>query len=151
MLFVLSALASKPRLAAFPGPAHLAPSIHFSPDYLSQVVNNWHDVAGAFTHRGVHHIWMGVGWNHAVSEDLVQWSSAPHGPKAIHETYAGMDSDAEPCSGFVTLDSDGTGAVCAGFRQCSSTKGVAGGKAWDVPLGECACFSSSHSSLRSLV
>lgn len=34
---------------------------------------------------------------------------------------------------FVTLD-DRTGAICAGCRQSSSTKGVAGSNAWDGPL-----------------
>ena len=44
------------------------------------------------------------------------------------------------CSGFITKDpldlSHGQtkGRVCAGFRQCGSRKGVAGGAAWDVPL-----------------
>ena len=43
-----------------------------------------------------------------------------------------MESDITPCSGFVTVDDNGT--PCAGFRQCGSTKGVPGGAGWDVPL-----------------
>ena len=43
-----------------------------------------------------------------------------------------MDSTSDPCSGFVTKDDNGV--VCAGFRQCGSKKGVAGGANWDVPL-----------------
>ena len=56
------------------------------------------------------------------------------GPVALHETYKGMESYSVPCSGFVTIDKDGDGAVCAGFRQCGSKKGVAGMAPWDVPL-----------------
>lgn len=118
----------------YPGPQHAIPTIHFIPTYVSDR-GGWHDVAGAFTHKGVHHIWQGTGWNHAVSHDLVKWSTAPHGPKAVHETYKGMDSETDPCSGFVTLDKDGDGSVCAGFRQCGSKKGVDGfPHPWDVPL-----------------
>lgn len=75
---------------------------------------------------------MGTGWNHHLSDDLVHWRMGVHGPPALHETYAGMDSKSDPCSGFVTKDD--AGRVCAGFRQCGSDKGVAGGAAWDVPL-----------------
>ena len=50
----------------------------------------------------------------------------------IVESHAGFQSDSSPCSGFVTVDDDGV--PCAGFRQCVSTKGVAGGQTWDVPL-----------------
>ena len=58
-----------------------------------------------------------------------------HGPAAIHETYAGMDSTGDPCSGFLTKDPLDDGRVCAGFRQCGSNKGVAGSAhGWDVPL-----------------
>ena len=94
----------------YPGPQHAIPTIHFIPTYVSDR-GGWHDVAGAFTHKGVHHIWQGTGWNHAVSHDLVKWSTAPHGPKAVHETYKGMDSETDPCSGFVTLDKDGDGSI----------------------------------------
>ena len=76
----------------------------------------------------------GTGWNHAYSDDLVNWSTGPHGPAAVHETYAGMDSKSDPCSGFITKDPNDDGRVCAGFRQCGSNKGVEGGKPWDVPL-----------------
>lgn len=118
-------------IVAYPGPAHLHPTIHFAPDYVAQD-NGWHDIAGALTHKGVHHIYQGTGWNHAFSTDLVHWQTGPHGPKPIHETYKGMDSFTDPCSGFLTKDLDGT--VCAGFRQCGSNKGVEGLNSWDVPL-----------------
>lgn len=116
----------------YPGPLHLTPTLHFSPACVSSTLG-WHDVAGAITHHGVHHIFQGVGWNHAFSRDLVNWHTGAHGPLAIKETYKGMASEDEPCSGFLTKDDDGT--VCAGFRQCSSTRGVAGSvHPWDVPL-----------------
>ena len=118
---------------SYPGDAHLHPTLHFTPSYISDR-GGWHDIAGAITHKGVHHIFQGQGWNHATSTDLVRWKTAPHGPAAIHETYAGMDSYQDPCSGYVTKDADGT--VCAGFRQCGSRRGVnkPGAKPWDVPL-----------------
>jgi len=62
----------------------------------------------------------------------VHWQMGPHGPAAIHETYAGMDSLSDPCSGFITKDDNGN--ICAGFRQCGSHKGVDGMAPWDVPL-----------------
>ena len=128
------ALLLAPARAVFPGDPHLAPLIHFAPDVVS-TVGGWHDIAGAITHHGVHHIYQGTGWNHARSRDLVTWSVAPHGPAAIHETYAGMDSDTDPCSGFITKDPADGSRVCAGFRQCGSTNGVAGlPHPWDVPL-----------------
>ena len=125
---------------AFPGPSNLAPAFHFAPDHVS-AHGGWHDIAGAVTHRGTHHIFMGEGWNHHVSDDLVHWRMGVHGPPALHETYAGMDSNSDPCSGFVTKDDDGS--VCAGFRQCGSKKGVAGGADWDVPL-ELRCAKDSN-------
>ena len=70
----------------------------------------------------------------------MHWQTGAHGPAAIHETYAGMDSTGDPCSGFVTKDpldksmGQSKGRVCAGFRQCGSRKGVEGGASWDVPL-----------------
>jgi len=118
---------------AFPGAPHLAPKIHFAPSVVSER-GGWHDIAGAITHNGVHHIYQGTGWNHAYSEDLVHWQSGAHGPAAIHETYAGMDSTSDPCSGFITKDPNDNNRVCAGFRQCGSRKGVQGGAPWDVPL-----------------
>ena len=60
---------------------------------------------------------------------------------AIEETHAGMESHNSPCSGFVTVDDDGI--PCAGFRQCSSSKGVAGGQPWDVPL-ELRCANNTN-------
>lgn len=53
-----------------PSPAYLTPKIHF----VKAVYNNggWHDIAGAITHNGVHHIYQGPGWNHAMSTDLVR-------------------------------------------------------------------------------
>lgn len=116
---------------SFPGAVLLHPKIHFTPPYVS-MNGGWHDIAGAITHNGVHHIYQGTGWNHANSTDLVHWQTGPHGPGTIHETYAGMDSTSTPCSGYITKDDDGI--VCAGFRQCGSSKGVDGGAPWDVPL-----------------
>ena len=128
LLVLTSALAP-----AFPGPEYLRPTIHFTRDEVSEFAA-WHDIAGAFTHRGVHHIYQGEGWNHAFSTDLVNWRAGPHGPRKEHETYAGMDSFSDPCSGFVTKDDEGV--VCAGFRQCGSSKGVnkTNYHDWDVPL-----------------
>ena len=118
----------------FPGPELLHPKIHFTPPYVSER-GGWHDIAGAITHNGLHHIYQGTGWNHAFSGDLVHWQMGVHGPAAIHETYAGMDSTSDPCSGFITKDPLDGGRVCAGFRQCGSNKGVAGSAhGWDVPL-----------------
>ena len=115
-------------------PANLDPiAIHYSSATTGDRTG-WHDIAGAITHKGVHHVFQGTGWNHASSPDLVRWSAAPHGPSAIEETYAGMDSRSDPCSGFLTKDPLDGDRVCAGFRQCGSSEGVAGGQAWDVPL-----------------
>ena len=36
----------------------------------------------------------------------------------------GMESNSEPCAGFVAVDEKGT--VCAGFRQCGSNHGTTG-------------------------
>jgi hypothetical protein len=130
----------------FPGPAFLRPKVHFAPPIVA-THGSWHDIAGAFTHKGRHHIFQGPGWNHAVSADLVRWSVAPHGPNAVHETYKGMDSTSDPCSGFLVQDKYGDGSVCAGFRQCGSSKGVNGSSAdvhpWDVPL-ELRCASDDN-------
>ena len=104
---------------AYPGDSHLAPLIHFAPDVVS-TISGWHDIAGAITHNGVHHIYQGTGWNHAQSRDLVTWTVAPHGPAAIHETYAGMDSYTDPFSGFITKDPDDGGC---GPAPESSTPG----------------------------
>lgn len=52
--------------------------------------------------------------------------------KAIAESYGGFTSNTSPCSGFVTVDDDGT--PCAGFRQCGSITGLKGHNKWDVPL-----------------
>ena len=125
--------AQPPPPISYPGDAHLHPTIHFAPDVVANQ-GGWHDIAGAFTSNGIHHIFQGTGWNHAQSTDLVSWKVAPHGPDKIHETYKGMSSYSDPCSGFVVRD-DATGDICAGFRQCGSDKGVSGmPHAWDVPL-----------------
>lgn len=133
MLLVLAGLVVLvvPAVESVPGPLHVKPKIHFAPRPIRDG-GGWHDIAGALTHNGLHHIYQGTGWNHAYSSDLVHWTEGEHGPKAIHETHAGMDSNSDPCSGFLTKDPNGT--VCAGFRQCGSTKGVAGGHPWDVPM-----------------
>ena len=112
-------------------PDFLVPRVHFAPRAVSER-GSWHDIAGALTHKGVHHVYQGEGWNHALSRDLVRWSAGPKGPDRLRETYAGMDSYDNPCSGYLAVDDDG--AVCAGFRQCTSRRGVAGGLSWDVPL-----------------
>ena len=110
------------------------PTLHFAPPVVYRS-GGWHDIAGAITHKGVHHIYQGQGWNHASSVDLVHCQTGPHGPKNIVETYKGMLSDDTPCSGFITKDPADGSRVCAGFRQCGSTKGVAGlPHPWDVPL-----------------
>ena len=132
-------------LFAYPGDSYLHPTIHFAPTYVSDQ-GGWHDVAGAITHGKIHHVFQGTGWNHATSNDLVHWKTAPHGPIAIHETYDGMDSLSTPCSGFVTKDDEGF--ICAGFRQCGSKKGVAGSADWDVPL-ELRCATDQSANLSS--
>ena len=102
-------------------------------------MSGWHDMAGALSYRGTHHVWQGCplapgggGWHHSASEDLVHWEDRGVDIKAMNETHAGMVSDSVPCSGFVTVDD--TGVPCAGFRQQTATHGVDGGKPWDVPL-----------------
>lgn len=146
LLFVLGTV------QGYPGEQYLHPTIHFAPTYVSDK-GGWHDVAGCITHDKVHHVFQGTGWNHAMSDDLVHWKIGPHGPEAIEETYAGMESNSDPCSGFVTKDDEGF--ICAGFRQCGSKKGVAGHADWDVPLelrcamdqsGNLSSFSSDPSS-----
>ena len=112
----------------YPGNKWQHPKIHQSPDclHLSLHLSGWHDVAGALTipEAGAlgHHVFQGcptsLGWSHSFSRDLVHWSDRGRGVHTLHESYKGMDSDAEPCSGFVTIDDNGT--VCAGFRQCYS-------------------------------
>jgi len=112
--------------------------LHHSPACLK--LGGWHDIAGALTHKGVHHVWQGCpakgAWSHAASTDLVHWEDRGLGPSAIQETYAGMQSNSCPCSGFVTLNDEGV--PCAGFRQCSSTHGTTAlnpqANKWDVPL-----------------
>ena len=49
-----------------PPPPHLTPTIHFAPPSVYPG-GSWHDIAGAITHNGVHHIYQGTGWNHAMS------------------------------------------------------------------------------------
>jgi len=136
MKFVIIALCSLSAVfvAAYPGEDFRHPTIHFS---HSAVANNggaaWHDIAGAFTHNGIHHVFMGQGWNHGTSTDLVHWQEAPHGPNAIVEDYHGMSSNTDPCSGYVVRDDDGI--VCAGFRQCGSESGINElPNDWDVPM-----------------
>jgi hypothetical protein len=66
--------------------------------------------------RAAHRLMAGT-----TSKDLVHWEDFGLGPTAIHETYAGMDSNSSPCYGFATIED---GQVCAGFRQCESSRGV---------------------------
>ena len=51
---VATTLSSQPA-SAFPGPAMLKPGIHFVPTYVSDA-GGWHDVAGAITEGGRHHV-----------------------------------------------------------------------------------------------
>lgn len=119
---------------SYPGASYLHPKIHNSPNCLN--IGGWHDIAGALTHKGIHHVFQGCpssgGWHHASSKDLVHWDELGISMPRTKENYHGMNSYDSPCSGFVTVDDNGT--PCAGFRQCSSDKGVRGGEAWDVPL-----------------
>ena len=50
-LLISSALA-----VGYPGEPHLHPTIHFAPSYVADV-GGWHDVAGAITHNGLHHVY----------------------------------------------------------------------------------------------
>lgn len=144
----------------YPGNAWSAPHIHHSPTCLHS--NGWHDVAGALTFKApgdaqdVHHIFQGCpnaelhGWSHARSVDLATWVDEGIHVLAKVETYEGMQSSNSPCSGFVTVDDEGT--PCAGFRQCSSSHGATGlnpaAKGWDVPMElRCAKKGSNFSTL----
>jgi hypothetical protein len=116
-------------------------------------IGGWHDVAGALTFKGEHHVFQGcpasLGWSHSVSTDLVHWADRGRELHVIHESYEGMNSSAvgynSPCSGFVTVDDKGT--PCAGFRQCTSTQGVTGlnpaAQTWDVPM-ELRCAKNAN-------
>ena len=137
-------LALLPAVAAadpplLPPPAWQLPQLHYRPACLNG--SGWHDIAGALTFDEKHHVFQGCpnggGWSHATSRDLVHWEDLGiSGPRTINETFAGMQSNVSPCSGFVSTD--GTDVVCAGFRQCSSRHGVTGlnpeAQKWDVPL-----------------
>lgn len=94
----------------YPGPDFTHPKIRQSPDCLHH--GGWHDMAGALTFNGVHHAFQGCpadgGWSHSSSTDLVHWTDRGRGVHVLHETYEGMDSSDEPCSGFVTVDDAGT-------------------------------------------
>ena len=134
-------------VAPYPGADFLHPKIHQSPDCLH--LGGWHDVAGALTFKGVHHVFQGCpaskGWSHSASTDLVHWEDRGRGVHMLHETYEGMDSTScGPCSGFVSVDDGGT--PCAGFRQCGSTRGATGlnpkAHSWDVPM-EVRCAKNS--------
>lgn len=75
----------------------------------------------------------------------MHWEDRGRGVHTLHETYEGMDSDDEPCSGFATVDDEGV--PCAGFRQCGSNKGTTGlnpkAQKWDVPM-EVRCAKNSN-------
>jgi spore germination protein YaaH len=104
--------------------ANPPPPLHHSPACVRG--GGWHDIAAALTLGSTHHVWQGCpgqgGWAHSTSRDLVRWQFNGLGPRATLETHGGMSSDSSPYSGFATLDDDGR--LCAGFRQCSSTKGT---------------------------
>ncbi len=57
------------------GPPQGVPKVHHSPSCLH--IEGWHDVAGALTFKGHHHVFQGCpassGWSHAHSTDLVHW------------------------------------------------------------------------------
>ena len=122
----------------YPGKPWQIPKVHHSPNCLHD--HGWHDVAGALTFKGEHHVFQGCptsgGWSHAASSDLVHWEDRGIHISKVTETYAGMNSDVSPCSGFVSLNDQGI--PCAGFRQCGSTKGVTelnpAAHTWDVPM-----------------
>ena len=129
---------------AFPTADFLRPRYHHSPPCVHQ--SGWHDITAALSYKGKYHVFMGCpggdGWFHSVSTDLVHFKGLNIGPRGRKETHAGMLSDHDaPCSGFIVLDDDGV--PCAGFRQCGSTRGVAGGQPWDVPL-ELRCASNDE-------
>jgi hypothetical protein len=134
----------------YPGPAFEHPTIHHSPDCLHK--RSWHDMAGALTFNGIHHVFQGCpasgGWSHSRSVDLVHWQNMGRGVHALNETYKGMDSSSSPCSGFVTVDDEGV--PCAGFRQCESSKGTTGlnpaAHIWDVPV-EIRCATNDNLTL----
>ena len=130
-----SSCAANCRNVPWPGELWARPRIHYSPPCMR--LGGWHDIAGALTYKGAHHVFPGCdammgGWHHGVTEDLVHYREVPGAPRRVVETYAGMYSYMTPCSGFVTVDDDGV--ACAGFRQCGSDRGVEGGQAWDVPM-----------------
>ena len=123
----------------YPGDDWTHPRIHQSPDCLH--LDGWHDMAGALTHNGEHHVFQGcpasLGWSHSASSDLVHWENRGRGVHMLHETAFGMDpTSCGPCSGFVAVGDDGV--PCAGFRQCGSGKGATGlnpqAHDWDVPM-----------------
>ena len=95
-LIAVPPLAFSGRASSYPGAAWLAPRIHHSPDCLHKT--GWHDVAGALTFKGTHHVFQGCpasgGWSHASSTDLVHWKDLGLGPVALNETFAGMENDA---------------------------------------------------------
>ena len=46
-------------VTSFPGPQHLHPTVHYARGLVSQQ-GGWHDIAGAITSKGVHHIFQGT-------------------------------------------------------------------------------------------
>eukprot|EP00966_Prymnesium_polylepis_P212827 4928947-Prymnesium_polylepis.1 len=120
----------------------MLPRLHHVPTCADSELENstWHDVTGALTIKGTHHVFMGCprshGWSHATSTDFVHWTHVGDGPTRVHEKNFGMDSMQSPCSGFVALNDRGT--PCAGFRQCGSVEGATelnpDAQSWDVPL-----------------
>ena len=85
--------------------------------------------------RAAHRLMAGT-----TSKDLVHWEDFGLGPTAIHETYAGMDSNSSPCYGFATIED---GQVCAGFRQCESSRVVLAAAAAAATRGTCCLRSAA--------
>ena len=136
----------------YPGPAYTHPKVHNSPNCLHN--HGWHDMAGALTIGGQHHVFQGCpdgpgagawgdhpadhdtgGWHHSVTTDHVHFTQVGIAPglSALNETYEGIDAFETPCSGFVVHDAEAR-QVCAGFRECHGTRSWPGATRDGVPL-----------------
>ena len=116
----LAPLRELPTHTQYPGPPHLVPKIAYAAPCVSSVTGS-RDIAAALTDdAGLHHVWQlcDQGWHHAVSADLVYWSSRGIGP------------DDWP-SGFATVD-EATGSICVGMQSNRTSPGSA--HSWDAAL-----------------